>query len=160
MKEAMWPWTLLSLISYPQWTTTLICCDNMGAISLIWNPVLHFVTSCNTHVTLLTNRASSEPVTSPVTSPALVHPRTHQPLKHHSHSFSPTPIIPRIQSCTQTWLSPNPPSIFHFKFSPGSSSCSYLVPVPVPCSDIAFLCFPSCTHRFPVFQSVSDYNLF
>jgi len=41
MKEAMWLHTLLSLIGYPQKTPTLIHCNNMGAISLIWNPVFH-----------------------------------------------------------------------------------------------------------------------
>ena len=40
-KEAMWLQMLLSLIGYPQWTTTVIHCDNMGAISLIHNPVFH-----------------------------------------------------------------------------------------------------------------------
>ena len=34
-KEAMWLRSLLSLIGYPQCTSTLICCNNMGMISLI-----------------------------------------------------------------------------------------------------------------------------
>jgi len=41
--------------------------------------------------------ASSKPVTSPVTPPALVPTfRTHQPLKHCYHSFTLTPEIPGI----------------------------------------------------------------
>jgi len=35
LKEAMWLWTLLSLIGHPQKALTLIHCDNMGVISLI-----------------------------------------------------------------------------------------------------------------------------
>ena len=34
-------------------------------------------------------------------------------------------------------------------------SLEYLTPV--PCSDIAFLCFPCCTHHLPVFQSIFHY---
>ena len=40
-KEAMWLRTLLSLIGSPQSEPTLIQCGNMGAISLIKNPVFH-----------------------------------------------------------------------------------------------------------------------
>ena len=40
-KEAMWLRTLLSLIGHTQSRPTLIQCDNMGAISLIKNPVFH-----------------------------------------------------------------------------------------------------------------------
>jgi len=46
-KEAMWLRTLLSLIGYPQNNPTLIRCDNMGAMSLIRNPVFH---SCTKHI--------------------------------------------------------------------------------------------------------------
>ena len=47
MKEAMWLCTLLSLIGHPQSRPTLIQCDNMGAISLIENPVFH---ACTKHI--------------------------------------------------------------------------------------------------------------
>ena len=40
-KEALWLWSLLSLIGYAQMELTLIHCNNMGAISLIKNPVFH-----------------------------------------------------------------------------------------------------------------------
>src|SRR5882724_2151220 len=46
-KEVMWLWSLLSLIGHPQRIPTLIHCDNMGAISLIRNPVFH---SCTKHI--------------------------------------------------------------------------------------------------------------
>jgi len=46
-KEAMWLQTLLSLIGFPQKQPTLIHCDNMGVISLIWNLVFH---SCTKHI--------------------------------------------------------------------------------------------------------------
>jgi len=41
LKEAMWLCTLLSLIGYTPKEPTLILCENMGAISLIQNPVFH-----------------------------------------------------------------------------------------------------------------------
>src|SRR5882724_276472 len=47
LKEAMWLWTLLSLIGHPQKALTLIHCDNMGMISLIQNLVFH---SCTKHM--------------------------------------------------------------------------------------------------------------
>jgi len=47
IKEAMWLRTLLSLLSHPQPGPTLIWCDNMGAISLIKNPMFHV---CTKHI--------------------------------------------------------------------------------------------------------------
>jgi len=41
VKEAMWLCSLLSLIGYPQCTSTLIRCNNMGTILLTQNPVFH-----------------------------------------------------------------------------------------------------------------------
>jgi len=49
------------------------------------------------------------------------------------------------------------PQYYCLKFSPSLVPVCILVSIPVLCSNIAFLCFPSCTHRFPVFQSVFRY---
>src|SRR5882724_6257509 len=49
------------------------------------------------------------------------------------------------------------------QFSPSSSSCPYSCscsyPVPVLCSNIAFLCFPCCIlNHIPIFPVPNDYS--
>src|SRR5882724_6926800 len=106
--------------------------------------------SHNTHVTLLTNPASSEPVTSPVTPPALVPPWNSSAIgallsQLHTDSQDSQNLVPHLNSgITNTALNITVSSLVP-------------VPVPVPCSNIAFLCFPSCTHHFPVFRSEVSY---
>src|SRR5882724_11218877 len=120
--------------------------------------------SCNTHVNLLTNLASSEPVTSPVTPPALVPPPNSSareaPLSQlHTNSRDSRNLVLRsnlgITNATLdislSSLVPVPVPVLILVL------VLILVPVPVPCSDIAFLCFPSCTHCFPVFRSIFQY---
>ncbi|KAJ3560537.1 hypothetical protein NP233_g10774 [Leucocoprinus birnbaumii] len=46
-KEAIWLWTLLKEIDYPQVNTTIIHTDNQGCIALVHNPVNH---SCAKHI--------------------------------------------------------------------------------------------------------------
>jgi len=96
--------------------------------------------------------ASSEPVTSPVTPPALVPPRNSSALEaplsqlHTDSRDSRNLVLHSNSGITNATLDISL-----------SSLVPVPVPVPVPCSDIAFLCFPSCTHCFPVFQSVFRY---
>src|SRR5882724_8407461 len=112
------------------------------------------VMSCNTHVTLLTNPASSEPVTSPVTPPALVPPRNSSALEAplsqlHTDSQDSQNLVLRLNSgITNTDL-----NITISSLVPVPVPVLILVPVPILCSDITFLCFPCCTHSFPVFRS-------
>src|SRR5882724_4024497 len=111
--------------------------------------------SHNTHVTLLTNSASSEPVTFPVTPPALVPPRNssaHEaPLSqlHTNSQDSRNLVLHSNLGITNATLDISLSSLV-----PVPVPVLILVPVPVPCSDIAFLCFPSYTHHFPVFRSI------
>ena len=94
--------------------------------------------------------ASSKPVTSTVTPPALVPPRNSSALEAllsqlHTDSWDSWNLVP----CSNWGITNTDLNITVSSLVP--------VPVPVPCSDIAFLCFPSCTHRFPVFRSVFQY---
>src|SRR5882724_3943969 len=119
------------------------------------SPTRRVVTSCNTQVTLLTNLASSEPVTFPVTPPALVPPWNSSALEAplsqlHTDSQDSQNLVPHLNSgITNTTLNISVSSLV-----PVPVPVPILVPVPVPCSDIALLCSPSCTHRFPVFRSI------
>src|SRR5882724_42629 len=115
------------------------------------------VMSCNTHVTLLTNPASSEPVTSPVTPPALVPPQNSSTLEAllsqlHTDSQDSWNLVPHSNLGITTTLNISVSSLV-----PVPVPVPILVPVPIPCSNIAFLCFPCCTHHFPVFQSIFQY---
>ena len=72
---------------------------------------IHFtnVTSCNTHVTLLTNSASSEPVTFPVIPPALVPPWNSSALEAplsqlHADSRDSQNLVPHLNSSITTTI--------------------------------------------------------
>jgi len=87
--------------------------------------------------------ASSEPVTSPVTPPALVPLRTHQPLKHCYHSFTLTPRFQNLVLRSNLGITNTVLNI----------TISILVPVPVPVLILVPFC-PMFWHRIPVFPSV------
>src|SRR5882724_529714 len=97
--------------------------------------------------------ASSEPVTSPVTPPALVPPWNSSalealPSQLHTDSQDSWNLVPHLNlGITNTIL-----NITISSLVPVPVPVPNLVPVPIPSSDITFLCFPSCTHCFPVFQ--------
>src|SRR5882724_1608961 len=99
--------------------------------------------------------ASSEPVTSPVTPPALVPPQNSYALEallsqlHTNSQDSQNLVLCSNSGITNTTLNITVSSLV-----PVPVPVPILVPVPIPCSDIAFLCFPCCTHHFPVFRSV------
>src|SRR5882724_1546338 len=114
--------------------------------------------SHNTHMTWLTNLASSKPVTSPVTPPALVPPQNSSALEAplsplHTDSRDSWNLVP----CSNLGITNTAHNVFVSSLVPVPVPVPIHVPVPVPCSDIAFLCFPSCTHCFPVFQSIFRY---
>src|SRR5882724_1607080 len=91
-------------------------------------------------MTLLTNLASSEPVTSPVTPPALVPPQNSSALEAplsqlHTDSQDSWNLVPHLKSgITNTTLNVSISSLV-----PVPVPVLVLVPVPIPCSDIAFL---------------------
>src|SRR5882724_4849240 len=114
--------------------------------------------SHNTHVTLLTNPASSKPVTSPVTPPALVPPRNSSALEAllsqiHTNSQDAQNLVP----CSNLGITNTILNITISSLVPVPVPVPNIVPVLIPCSSIAFLCFPCCTHNFPVFRSVFCY---
>src|SRR5882724_6892607 len=109
-------------------------------------------------MTLLTISASSKPVTSPVTPLALVPPRNPSALEallsqlHTDSQYSQNLVL-----CLNSGITNAALNITISSLVPVPVPVPILVPVPGPCSDIAFLCFPSCTHHFPVFRSVFQY---
>ena len=92
------------------------------------------VTSCNTHMTLLTTIGQfwtcHTPSSYPCTSSTL------ELINPWSITITASHQLPRF---------------------PVPFPVPILVPVPVLCSDIAFLCYPCCTHCFPVFQPIFWY---
>ena len=105
------------------------------------SPTRRVVTSHNTHVTLLTNLASSEPVTFPVTPPALVPPRNSSALEAplsqlHTNSQASWNSVP----CSNSGITNTALNISVSSLVPVPVPVHNLVPVPIPCSDIAFLC--------------------
>jgi len=116
------------------------------------------VTSRNTHVTLLTNLGQfwtcHTPCQTPCTSSTseLISPWSTAITASHQPQDSQN-LVPHSNSgITNATLNISLSSLV-----PVQVPVPILVPVPVPCFDIAFLCFPSCTHCFPVFRSVFWY---
>src|SRR5882724_6311411 len=102
--------------------------------------------------------ASSNPVTPPVTPPALVPPWNSSALEallsqlHTNSQDSQNLVLHSNSGITNATLNTSFSSLVTV-----TVPVLILVPVPVLCSDIAFLCFPSCTHCFPVFRSIFQY---
>src|SRR5882724_9391837 len=102
--------------------------------------------------------ASSEPVTYPVTPPALVPPWNSSALEAplsqlHTDSRDSRNLV----LCSNSGITNTTLNITISSLVPVPVPVPNLVPVPIPCSSIAFLCFPCCTHCFPVFRSVFCY---
>src|SRR5882724_10870572 len=102
-------------------------------------------------MTLLTFRLVPN-LSHPVTPPALVPPWNSSALEAplsqlHTNSRDSQNLVPCLNSgITNTVL-----NITISSLVPVPVPVLILVPVPVLCSKITFLCFPSCTHHFPVF---------
>src|SRR5882724_551791 len=95
---------------------------------------------------------------SPVTPPALVPPRNSSALEAllsqlHTDSRDSWNLVP----CSNSGITNTVLNITISSLVPVPVPVPNLVPVPIPCSDIEFLCFPYCTHCFPVFQSIFRY---
>ena len=114
--------------------------------------------SPNTHVTLLTNLASSEPVTSPVTSPALVPPWNSSALEAplsqlQTDSRDSRNLVLRSNSgITNTDLNITVSSLVQFQFL-----FLFLFLFLSRVLTLHSCVFPSSTHHFPVFWSVFRY---
>src|SRR5882724_992706 len=111
--------------------------------------------SHNTHVTLLTNLGQFQTCHIPCHTPALVPPWNSSALEASlSQLHTDSRDSQNLVLCSNSGITNTDLNITISILVPVPVPVLILVPVPVLCSNIAFLCFPSCTHRFPVFRSV------